>query len=59
MKAIKTGGVEQEKFLALRRQLITGLGILIACFFASLMFMNFLQNWNSASGLDILISEHP
>lgn len=32
MKAIKAGNVESEKFLVLRKQLITGLGILIACF---------------------------
>ena len=59
MRAIKSGSTESEKFLALRKQLIMGLGILIACFFVALMFVNFLQNWNAASDFDILISNHP
>jgi hypothetical protein len=59
IKAIKNGSVESEKFLALRKQLVMGLGILIACFFLALMLMSFLQNWNSASAFDILISDHP
>jgi len=59
IKAIRSGSVESEKFLALRKQLITGLGVLLACFFVALMLTNFLQNWNSSSGFDILISEHP
>lgn len=59
IKAIKSGSIESEKFLALRKQLVTGLGILLVCFFMALMFTNFLQNWNSSGSFDILISEHP
>jgi flagellar biosynthesis protein FliR len=59
MKAIQNGNAESEKYLMLRKQLITGLGVLIVFFLAALMFMGFLQGWNSASGVDLLINEHP
>jgi len=59
IRAIKKGSAESENFLVLRKQLITGLGILLACFLVALMFTNFLQNWNSSGGSGILISEHP
>ena len=59
IRAIKMGSAESEKILVLRKQLITGLGILLACFLMALMFTNFLQNWNASGSAGILISEHP
>jgi len=59
MRTIKIGSAESEKYFALRKQLITGLGILIALLFAALVFVNILQNWNAQSAFDITVNAYP
>jgi len=59
MKAMKISNTELEKYFALGKQLITGLGILIALLFAALVFMNILQSWNAQSAVDITVNAYP
>ncbi len=48
-KALTTNNANSERYLALRKQLIVGLGFLFLCFFVALMVMDFLHNWNGSS----------
>ncbi len=59
LKAINGNDANAERFLALRKQLAVGLGLLLLCLFVSFMFMNFLHNWNDSNFNTVTVSSDP
>lgn len=59
MKTINGNDADSERFLVLRKQLSVGLGLLLLCFLAVLMIMNFFNNWYDYGQYNELISSDP